>query len=156
MSFLGPILLSITPLQMAFGAFYNDFNETHVYHPNWPPHARFHNGQTMSISVVLSLTAMWFVPSCAQSIYSKYVICILLTRPIYKVCMAFPLTSNTKCTKRQRLHCRSHRINLQRDRRERIVLSGRNGHRSRVWVGYVFSTVDILIAINRPLDWISC
>ncbi|KAK1807831.1 hypothetical protein LTR12_017811 [Friedmanniomyces endolithicus] len=47
-------------LLYAVGAFLADFNETHVYNPRWPPHARFHNGQTMSLGILLSTTSLYF------------------------------------------------------------------------------------------------
>jgi hypothetical protein len=43
-----------------FGSFLADWNTTHIYNPNWPPHARFHNGQTMSVGVLLGLAALYF------------------------------------------------------------------------------------------------
>jgi hypothetical protein len=43
-----------------FGSFLADWNTTHIYNPNWPPHARFHNGQTMSVGVLLGLAALFF------------------------------------------------------------------------------------------------
>jgi len=30
-----------------------DMNETHIYNPHWPPHAKFHDGQTLSLSLLL-------------------------------------------------------------------------------------------------------
>ncbi|KAF2675523.1 hypothetical protein BT63DRAFT_409602 [Microthyrium microscopicum] len=56
----GPTLLSLSPIVVATGAFVMDYNETHVYNPNWPPHARFHNGQTMSMGVVLAAGALYY------------------------------------------------------------------------------------------------
>ncbi len=36
-----------------------DWNETHVFNPRWPPHAKFHNAQTMSLAVALAGQALW-------------------------------------------------------------------------------------------------
>jgi len=30
-----------------------DMNRTHIYNPRWPRHAKFHNGQTLSMSLLL-------------------------------------------------------------------------------------------------------
>jgi hypothetical protein len=30
-----------------------DMNKTHIHNPHWPPHAKFHNGQTLSMSILL-------------------------------------------------------------------------------------------------------
>jgi hypothetical protein len=30
-----------------------DMNRTYIYNPHWPPHAKFHNGQTLSRSLLL-------------------------------------------------------------------------------------------------------
>jgi hypothetical protein len=57
---LGLILLSFPAVFMTVGSFVADFNETHVYNPRWPPHARFHNGQTMSMSVALGAAALYY------------------------------------------------------------------------------------------------
>ncbi len=42
------------------GAFFADYNETHIFNPNWPPQAKFHGGQTLSMSVVLGLMTVVF------------------------------------------------------------------------------------------------
>ncbi|KAK0264682.1 hypothetical protein LTR91_010581 [Friedmanniomyces endolithicus] len=36
-----------------------DYNETHVFNPRWPGHARFHNGQTMSMGSYLGVLTLW-------------------------------------------------------------------------------------------------
>jgi hypothetical protein len=54
------LALSFPPLFVALGSFIADFNASHVLNPNWPPHARFHNGQTMSMSVGLCIASLYF------------------------------------------------------------------------------------------------
>ena len=55
---LGKALISATAVAQMVGPFIFDFNETHIYNPSWPPHAKFHNAQTMSSGVALSLATM--------------------------------------------------------------------------------------------------
>jgi uncharacterized membrane protein len=57
---VGRILFSLVALITAFGGYLADWNETHVKNPNWPPHARFHNGQTMSMGMGLGLLTLYF------------------------------------------------------------------------------------------------
>jgi H+/Cl- antiporter ClcA len=57
------IVLSLIGLFTSISPFAADFNKTHVYNPEWPPHARFHNGQTMTLGLIcgaLSLYFLWF------------------------------------------------------------------------------------------------
>ncbi|KAK0313012.1 hypothetical protein LTR29_011569 [Friedmanniomyces endolithicus] len=66
----GRALITVANLLYAVGAFAADFNETHVYNPRWPPHARFHNGQTMTLGVFLSGMSLYFAyrrPSTASA-----------------------------------------------------------------------------------------
>jgi len=55
---LGKALISATAVAQMVGPFIFDFNETHIYNPSWPPHAKFHNAQTMSSGVALSLATL--------------------------------------------------------------------------------------------------
>jgi len=57
---LGRIFLTIDAVGLLFGSVIADWNETHIYNPRWPPHAKFHNAQTMSMSVVLGLATLYF------------------------------------------------------------------------------------------------
>ena len=56
---LGRALISLTSLVTAVGPYKADWNETHVYNPAWPPHAKLHNGQTMSLGLALGATSLW-------------------------------------------------------------------------------------------------
>jgi hypothetical protein len=55
------ILVSLVSLVTIFGAFLFDWDETHIFNPNWPPHAKFHNGQTMSMGVALGLLSLYLL-----------------------------------------------------------------------------------------------
>src|SRR5258706_3716089 len=56
---IGRILISLVAAEAAAGPYLADWNETHIYNPSWPPHAKFHNGQTMSMGVALALATFW-------------------------------------------------------------------------------------------------
>lgn len=56
---LGKGLISLVAIGTGIGPFRFDWNETHIYNPAWPPHAKFHNGQTMSMGAMLSAAALW-------------------------------------------------------------------------------------------------
>ncbi|MFL6124904.1 DUF6640 family protein [Actinophytocola sp.] len=53
----GKVLISLSAVGTMVGAYAADWNETHIYNPTWPPHAKFHNAQTMSMGAALSLSA---------------------------------------------------------------------------------------------------
>jgi hypothetical protein len=57
---LGRILLSLSAIGQILGPFIADFNHTHVKNPRWPPHAKFHNGQTMSLGLLLGLSSLYY------------------------------------------------------------------------------------------------
>ena len=53
-------LLTFVALFTLFSPYAADWNATHIYNPHWPPHAKFHNGQTMLLGTLLALGALWF------------------------------------------------------------------------------------------------
>lgn len=58
----GRILMTATSVITIVSPYLADFNRSHVFNPNWPPHAKFHNGQTMSMGAALggsALVALW-------------------------------------------------------------------------------------------------
>ena len=75
----GRIILTVSAIIQVFGAYLADFNETHVKNPRWPPHARFHNGQTMSMAACLALATLYYthrqVPqsSAADSLFTAVI-----------------------------------------------------------------------------------
>ncbi|MGI4729886.1 MAG: DUF6640 family protein [Janthinobacterium lividum] len=56
---LGKILISIVSLYAAFGSYIFDWNNTHIFTPNWPPHAKFHNAQDILLGTTTGLLALW-------------------------------------------------------------------------------------------------
>jgi hypothetical protein len=53
-------LLTLIATLSAAGGYIADWNETHVFNPRWPPHAKFHNGQTMSTGLGLGALTAYF------------------------------------------------------------------------------------------------
>ncbi len=58
---IGRLLLSGTAVVLVIGAYLADWNATHLYNPRWPPHAKFHSGQTLAMAVVLAACGVFFV-----------------------------------------------------------------------------------------------
>jgi hypothetical protein len=81
----GTTLLTIVAITTSCGAYIADWNETHIYNPRWPPHAKFHNGQTMSMGLVLGLTTLYYLyrPASSPEIKSHYVHTAAWTGSIY-------------------------------------------------------------------------
>lgn len=56
---IGKLLITLVALWAAGGSYIFDWNRTHIYNPNWPPHAKFHNAQTMLLGTAVGLLALW-------------------------------------------------------------------------------------------------
>lgn len=41
------------------GGFAADWNRTHLFNPNWPPHARFHDAMTIAVSGLLGAGGLY-------------------------------------------------------------------------------------------------
>ena len=54
MRLIAKILLTVAAIQYGFVPAIVDFSETHVFHPDWPPHARFHLVWLLSVGAALA------------------------------------------------------------------------------------------------------
>jgi hypothetical protein len=59
-------LVSLVAIATALGGALADLvipvtSRQHMSNPHWPPHARFHNGQTIWLGVLLGLLALWLL-----------------------------------------------------------------------------------------------
>lgn len=83
----GQALMTTGNLFYALGAFYFDWEDTHVLNPAWPPHAKFHNGQTMSIGALLAALAMFLLyrPYSSKSARQDGLLIAALVGSLYAV-----------------------------------------------------------------------
>jgi hypothetical protein len=47
------LIFTVIGVSLPVAAHMADMNQTHIYNSRWPPHAKFHNGQTLSMSLLL-------------------------------------------------------------------------------------------------------
>ena len=57
----GLLLLTAANLFQFVGTYAADWNGTHIFNARWPPHAKFHNAQTMAMAAVLAVASLYFV-----------------------------------------------------------------------------------------------
>lgn len=55
----GRILISFIGIFTALSPYIADWNKTHIYNPTWPPHAKFHNAQTMVLGALLGMLTLY-------------------------------------------------------------------------------------------------
>src|ERR1700751_1461256 len=58
---VGRVLLALVGATTSIGGYIADWNETHVYNPRWPPHAKFHNAQTLVLGSLLGLVTLYML-----------------------------------------------------------------------------------------------
>lgn len=54
------IIVSGVAVFTAVAAHIADWSASHLFNESWPPHAKFHNGQTLAFSVLACLACLWF------------------------------------------------------------------------------------------------
>ncbi len=56
----GRSLLTANAVVVMLGGFMADMGKTHMRNPRWPPHAKFHNAQTIGLGAMLGAASLWF------------------------------------------------------------------------------------------------
>jgi hypothetical protein len=54
-------LITLVAVLTSSLAYVFDWNETPVYNPRWPPHAKFHNAQTLLLGPLLAAVSLWLL-----------------------------------------------------------------------------------------------
>lgn len=57
----GRLVLTCAAAVTGITPFLADWNETHIYNEKWPPHAKFHNAQTLSMGALLSAASLFYI-----------------------------------------------------------------------------------------------
>lgn len=60
MPLISRILFTLSAIGLTVSAHVADLSPSHLFNDRWPPHAKFHTGQTLSMSVLLSLLTIFF------------------------------------------------------------------------------------------------
>jgi hypothetical protein len=57
----GRWILSAVAATTAVGGYLADWNRTHLFNPEWPPHAKFHDAQTIALGSLLGCGGLFFL-----------------------------------------------------------------------------------------------
>jgi hypothetical protein len=55
------LLVSAVAVVTAISPFLADYNNTHMFNPAWPPHAKFHDAMTTQLGALLGVSALYLV-----------------------------------------------------------------------------------------------
>jgi hypothetical protein len=82
------LIFTVIGVTLPIAAHLADMNRTHIYNPHWPPHAKFHNGQTLSMSLLLGgltiFLAWWSSNNVPVMVAASadYALVILIFQPL--------------------------------------------------------------------------
>ena len=89
------IIMTILWIAIAVGPIANDFNATHLFNPDWTPHARLHMMTVFTSAVALSLFGFWLVWGPAVSrlhnLRLSGVLGFLYTLSLVVACVTMPM-----------------------------------------------------------------
>lgn len=60
MPLLSRVIFTLVSLTLVVGAHLADCSPSHIFNDLWPPHAKFHTGQTLSFSIYLAIFTVYF------------------------------------------------------------------------------------------------
>ena len=75
----GRLVLTFVAAVTGISPFLADWNETHIYNHNWPPHAKFHNAQTISMAALLSTASLFFIWRTRSGVRTDLPAAVVLT-----------------------------------------------------------------------------
>src|SRR5258708_9922265 len=58
---IGKMLISLAAILTAAVPFLADWNDSHLFSPQWSPHARFHGVVSLGMTTMLSSVALWLL-----------------------------------------------------------------------------------------------
>jgi hypothetical protein len=58
---VGRWILSTVAASTAVGGYLADWNHTHLFNPRWPPHAKFHDAQTIALGSLLGCGGLFLL-----------------------------------------------------------------------------------------------
>lgn len=61
MPLISRILFTLSAIGLTVGAHRADLSPSHLFNDRWPPHAKFRTGQTLSMSVLLSVLTVFLL-----------------------------------------------------------------------------------------------